>query len=142
MRTSFVLAAMILSGCGGAKVEPAAPEEAPPDAAVDAGPPVDAAPAASGPFACRIAGSTCTEYRDAPEDRAEELRAQCAKAGGETLSACPTDKLAATCTVTKPPMTVVSSLYRANDAKKTRNVLAGAKRSCEANGGTFHAAKR
>jgi hypothetical protein len=135
---------LVLVGCGGAKVKAEAPEEPVADAGADAAPaPVaDAAPAASAPIACRIAGSTCTEYRDAPEDRVQELRDQCAKGGGETLDACPTDKLAATCTVSKPPMTVVSSLYRGKDAKKTRNVMASAKRSCEANGGTFAASKR
>jgi hypothetical protein len=141
MQKSFVL--LFLVACGGAKAKPEMPAEPPPDAGSDAPvAAVDAAPAPSGPIACRIAGATCTEYRDAPEDRAHELRDQCTKGGGETLEACPTEKLAATCTVSKPPMTVVSSLYRAKDAKTTRNAMASAKRSCEANGGTFSAAKR
>jgi hypothetical protein len=83
-------------------------------------------------------GAACTEYRDAPLDRAQELREQCTKAGGETLDKCPAEKLAATCTVVKAPMTVVSSLYRPSDAKKIGN----ARRSCESNGGTFNVAKR
>jgi hypothetical protein len=141
MRHSFVLLA--LAACGGAKVKPETPAEpVAEDAAVDAGPPIDAAPTPSGPVACRIAGSTCTEYRDAPADRAQELRDQCTKGGGEALGTCPTEKFAATCTVSKPPMTVVSSLYRAEDAKKTRTVIASARRSCEANGGTFTAHRR
>jgi hypothetical protein len=39
-------------------------------------------------------------------------------------------------------MTVVSSLYRLTDPKKARGVLAGARRSCEGNGGTFTLTKR
>jgi hypothetical protein len=141
MRKSSVF--LVLAACGGAKAQPESPAEPiAPDAAVDAAPPPDAAPPSAGPVACRIAGSTCTEYRDVPEDRAQELRDQCTKGGGEVLGACPTSKLAGTCTVVKPPMTVVSSLYRAEDARKTRIALAGARRSCEANGGTFTAAKR
>jgi hypothetical protein len=141
MRKSFVF--LVLAACGGAKVQPEAPAEpAAPDAAVDVEPPPDAASSPASPVACRIAGATCTEYRDAPEERAQELRDQCTKGGGEVLAACPTNKLAGTCTVAKPPMTVVSSLYRAQDARKTRVALAAARRSCEANGGAFAAAKR
>jgi hypothetical protein len=141
MRKSFVLLALF--ACGGAKVQPEAPPEPVVDAGVDAQPAIiDAAPAPSGPVACRIAGSTCTEYRDAPADRAKELHDQCAKGGGEALDKCPTEKLAATCTVTKPPMTVISFLYRTNDPHKTRTALASARRSCEANGGTFTSEQR
>jgi hypothetical protein len=142
MRKSFVF--LFLVACGGAKAKPEVPAEEPaPDAGADAATAaVDAAPAPTAPIACRVAGATCTEYRDVPGDRAQELRDQCTKAGGEALDACPSEKVAATCTVSKPPMTVVSSLYRAKDAKKTRTTVASARRSCEANGGTFTAAKR
>jgi hypothetical protein len=123
-------------GCGGASKE-----------AVPAAEPVPAAPAPSPlpapapPIACRAAGAACTEYRDAPVDRAAEIRDQCTKSGGEALAACPTENLAGTCTVQKPPMTVISSVYRsakpAKLTKKAKSVLEGIKKSCESNGGTF-----
>ena len=142
MRTLLIFA--FLAGCGGGQTHPAAPEEAPALAGATTTPTDAAAPtvAPSGPIACRIQGATCTEYRDAPPERGAELREQCAKAGGEALGACPTENLAATCTVPKPPMTVVSSLYRGPDKKKVHAMLGNARRSCEANGGTFTAAKR
>jgi hypothetical protein len=140
MRT-FVLF-VILAGCGGGQTRPETPPETPADAAPPPAAADAVAPAPSGPVACRRQGATCTEYRDVPAERAAELRDQCGKSGGEALDACPTEKLAATCTVNKAPMTVVSSLYRGNDRNKTRGVIANARRSCQANGGTFNLAKR
>jgi hypothetical protein len=123
-------------GCGGASKE-AAPAAEP----IPAAPAPPRPPAPAPPIACRAAGATCTEYRDAPVERAAEIRDQCTKNGGEALAACPSENLAGTCTVQKPPMTVISSVYRtakpARPTKKAKSALEGIKKSCESNGGTF-----
>jgi hypothetical protein len=138
----FALLALVVACASHPRAEPNVPEaptQVPPAA-------TNAAPVASTPtfvtVACRIPGAVCTEYRDVPDLRAAQIRDTCGK-GGEVLTTCPAEAVAATCTVTKPQeATVVSMVYKAKNRKKTKELVKRSRRGCESRGGEFAAVGR
>lgn len=134
-----VAVALMITGCGSAPraESPPGSSEAQLDAAVAVAPDAADAPTPTEQIACRVRGAICTEYHDVPGDRAAEIKQQCSASGADLLPACPKENVAATCSAPKPPMTVVSMVYKVKEKERTRRLVASSKIGCESSGGTF-----